>query len=308
MKKKLLSLMLLITVLCAAMSFTACTVENPKDAAYKLYYVNPAGTGLTMAAYNGQTTDTERAVEEILQELTKSDDEISRQPAIPDKVKVEKIVLEDEKLSIYFNEEYNKMDVVKEVLCRAAVVRSLTQLEGVSMIAFYVGEEPLTDSNGVEYGYIQADDFVQNTGSSINSYEKKKVILYLPTEDGNKLVRKEENIRFNSNKSFEQVIVARLMRGVDGKNMVPLIPKETKILGVSVKDGICYLNFDEGIKKPTPGVGAEAMVYSIVNTLTEGGNVTRVQILVNGEKDVVLQEKVKLSDPLSYNIDIVEEQ
>ena len=198
------------------------------------------------------------------------------------------------------------MDTVREVLCRAALVRSLTQISGVDLVAIYVDDKPLANKEGIAYGYQQSEDFVQNTGSSINYYQKTDFPMYFADASGKKLVQQVVSIRYNSNQPKEKVIVERLMKGPSGGKELATIPNGTKLLGVSIKDRICYLNFDEGIKNITPGVSPEAVIYSIVNSVIEGGNVSEVQISINGDSNIVFQESVKLDEPLSRNLDIVE--
>lgn len=68
---------------------------------------------------------------------------------MPKKVKLERYTLEDEKLILYYNAAYGKMDTVREVLCRAALVRSLTQIDGVDLVMICVDGTPLTDKKGI---------------------------------------------------------------------------------------------------------------------------------------------------------------
>lgn len=146
------------------------------------------------------------------------------------------------------------MDTVREVLCRAALVRSLTQIDGVDLVMICVDGTPLTDKKGNTYGYQQAEDFVQNTGSSINSFQEMKLTLYYADSSGEKLQKEEDTVRYNSNESKERVVVEQLMRGPSNNRLLATIPKGTKLLGVSIKDHICYLNFDEGLRNIAPGV------------------------------------------------------
>ena len=259
-------------------------------------------------AYQGEMQDTDKAVEEMLEALKKNVKGIEEQAAIPAKVKIERYTLDDEKLCLYFNENYRNMDIVQEVLCRAALVRSLTKINGVDLVAFYVEESPLTNNEGIEYGYMQAEDFVANTGSSINSYQVRDLNLYFANSSGDKLVQEKVSVRFNTSQSLERVIVEQLMKGPSSSEMRATIPKKTKLLDVSVREGRCYLNFDEGLKETTPGVMPETVIYSIVNSVVEIGTVSSVQIAINGESNVMFQESVKLGEPLSRNLDIVEEE
>lgn len=307
MNKKIRWSFLLLAVVFSMILFTGCTKkESVNGTKYKVYHINAEGTGLVNSPFYNEYKETSKMVDELLQQLQHSEDKIKERPAIPENVDLVRYTLNEEKLTLYFSKEYNEMDVVSEVLCRAAVVRTLTQIDGVDLIAFYVDDSPLVNKNGEPYGFFQAEDFVKNTGSSINSYEVKKLTLYFPNSTGDKLVRKDTNIRFNTNQSQERAVVERLMRGPEGDYVNAVIPKGTKVLGVSIKDGVCYINFDEGIKKANPGVKAETMVYAIVNSLTELGTVSRVQILINGESDILLQETMRLKEPLSRNLDIVE--
>ena len=45
----------------------------------------------------------------------------------------------------------------------------------------------------------------------------------------------------------------------------------------------------------------EITIYSIVNSLTTGTSADKVQIMVNGEKNVKYKEKVDLSQPFSWD-------
>lgn len=108
-------------------------------------------------------------------------------------------------------------------------------------------------------------------------------------------------MRYNSNESKERVVVEQLMRGPSNNRLLATIPKGTKLLGVSIKDHICYLNFDEGLRNIAPGVSPETVIYSIVNSVIDGGNVSEVQISINGDSSIVYQESIKLDEPLSRN-------
>lgn len=89
--------------------------------------------------------------------------------------------------------------------------------------------------------------------------------------------------------------------------LLATIPKGTKLLGVSIKDHICYLNFDEGLRNIAPGVSPETVIYSIVNSVIDGGNVSEVQISINGDSSIVYQESIKLDEPLSRNQEMIKE-
>ena len=282
--KKIYQIISILLAMCLLTSIVGCRKKEQKaDAKYTIYQINQSGTALVPKDYDGTGKSVDEEVKGMLSALQKCDDEVKAQAA------------------------YGKMDTVREVLCRAALVRSLTQIDGVDLVMICVDGTPLTDKKGNTYGYQQAEDFVQNTGSSINSFQEMKLTLYYADPSGEKLQKEEDTVRYNSNESKERVVVEQLMRGPSNNRLLATIPKGTKLLGVSIKDHICYLNFDEGLRNIAPGVSPETVIYSIVNSVIDGGNVSEVQISINGDSSIVYQESIKLDEPLSRNQEMIKE-
>ena len=171
---------------------------------------------------------------------------------------------------------------------------------------FYAGGEPLKDNEGDEIGYMHAEDFVQNTGSSLHSYQLANLHLYYINKKGGRLGEEEVSVRYNSNMSIEKLVVEQIIKGPSMQEHQPSVPPETKLLGISVKDGICYVNFDDGFMNAVYGVSPELTVYSLVNSIVEAGDANEVQISVNGETDVKYQGVIDLSKPLSRNLELEE--
>ena len=306
--KKIYQAISILLAVCLLAGITGCRKKEQKiDAKYTIYQINQSGTALVPKGYDGTGKSADEEVKGMLSALQKCDDEVEVQAVLPKKVRLQSYTLDDEKLILYYNAAYGKMDTVREVLARAAIVRSLTQIDGVDLVMICVDGEPLKDKKGNVYGYQQAEDFVQNTGSSINSFQEMKIALYYADASGEKLEKEEDTVRYNSNESKERVVVEQLMRGPENNGLLATIPKGTKLLGVSIKDQICYLNFDEGLRNIAPGVSPEAVIYSIVNSVIDGGNVSEVQISINGDSNLIYQESIKLDEPLSRNQEMIKE-
>ena len=154
---------------------------------------------------------------------------------------------------------------------------------------------------------MMPDDFVQNTGSTLHSYQVRDLTLYFANEKGDALVPETVSVRYNSNLSVEKLIVEQLIKGPSQEGERAVVPPETQVLGVSSRDGICYVNLDQEFLRGVSGVDPEVAVYAIVNSVIEGGGASQVQILVSGETDVSYMNRVTLSKPLTRNLDIVEE-
>lgn len=280
--------------------------EVEKDGETYIYYINTAGTGIVEEPYSIQGDSRDEKVEDVLAKMQEKTDSIDYKSAFPKGIKIEKWETQDRGLKLYFNKAYGELDTSSEILLRASVVKAFTQIEGIEYLEFYIQDQPLTDRSGNVVGYMRSDDFIQNTGTSLHSYQLSELNLYFVNEKGDKLVREKVRVRYNSNTSAAKLIVEQLMKGPRDKGVYPTIPEETKLLGVSVKDGICYVNFDKEFLNTEYKIDPKMTIYSIVNSIVAGGEAEKVQILVNGEINIRYQGRVDLSEPLSGNMDLVE--
>jgi germination protein M len=101
-------------------------------------------------------------------------------------------------------------------------------------------------------------------------------------------------------------VVEQLIKGTSATDAQATVPKSTTILGVSVREGICYVNLDSKFVSDSYDLSPEVAIYSIVNSVIENGNVTKVQILIDGASDVVYKKTIDLSRPLEWNATLLE--
>jgi len=291
MKRKMLLLLgLVLCILCVG-----CGVKEKQSNEMYIYYLNADGNALVQETYPQMN------VEDVLEKM-------QVHMVLPKGVEIEKYKVERLQLYLYFNGAYMEMDKSMEVLVRAAIVQTMSQLPDIEFVSFYVESEPLRDNDGNVIGLMSAQDFVQNTGSSIDSYQTTDLKLYFADKDGKQLKEtKKTNIRYNANTSIERLVVEQLMKGTSASGSQSVIPKTTKLLGVSVKDGVCYVNFDSKFASDSYDLNPEVAVYAIVNSVIGNANVTKVQILIDGANDVTYKNVVDLSKPLEWREDLMKE-
>ncbi len=271
----------------------ACGVQDNTAGMY-VYYLNADGNALLQETY--PKTNVEGALEKL-----------KSHSVLPKEVEVEKYKLSTGYLDIYFNSAYAELSKSTEVLVRAAIVQTMVQIDNVSFVSFYVDGQALTDSDGNAIGMMRAEDFVQSTGSSMESYQTTDLTLYFANKDGKQLSSsKKTEIRYNVNTSIERLVVEQLIKGTSASGTQSTVPKSTKILGVSVKEGICYVNLDSKFVTDSYDISPEVVIYSIVNSIIENGSVTKVQILIDGASDVVFKNTIDLSRPLEWNATLLE--
>jgi germination protein M len=89
--------------------------------------------------------------------------------------------------------------------------------------------------------------------------------------------------------------------------LLPLFPKETKVLGFSLKNGIAYVNLNQSATQLNVGSSVETLaVASIANTLTKFPDVFRVKILIEGREVESLAGHVDVTGLLRYNDQVVD--
>lgn len=297
-------------VFLAALFLAGCgkTTEN-EIKGRSIYYVNMDKTGLVEVPYKESGQGAEEEAEDILKKMKEHSESLDYQAVIPEKVKIQEIAQitkERNVLRLDFSSNYLEMDHVTEVLMREAVVRSMVQIEGIDAVIFCVDQEPLKDKYGQEIGEMKADSFVQNTGSALQSYKVTRLNLYFGNEKGDKLAETQVKVPYNSNTSLEKVVLEQLMQGPSDSKLQPTLPKNLKILSVAVREGICYVNFDETFLNASYSVSPKVTVQSIVNSIVDAGEATQVQITVNGAGDAVFQGQIPLDQPFSRDLDILE--
>lgn len=302
MKKKRLWILLLAAVV---LVLGGCKSEKKETDGYQIYYLNAEQTKISGKAYDTKETDTEKLVAEFLKALAKDPEDVDYRKPIPNEVELLKTKLEGNQLSIWFDTDYYNMDAASEVLCRAAIVRTVTQIPDVNCVSIFIGDSPLVDAKNNVVGLMTAESFVENPKEQINSLREATITLYFSNKNGDGLVTEKRDVHYSSNISMEKLIVEQLLKGPEKKDAKSAIPSGTKLVSVSAVDGVCYVNFDEGFTNQDYEIQEPIVIYSIVNSLSELSTVSKVQISVNGSTKGVYRDSYKLDKVYERNLDYV---
>lgn len=305
MKKKTTGLILLVLLLLLG-TLAGCGEKKEEVSEYYIYYLDKDKTKNVAVGFEPKASDTENMIKEMLEALTKDTDSPDYQKVLPEDVHINEWKLENAQLYLYFNNDYGELDNIVEVLSRAAIVRTLTQLEGVDCISFYVGDSPLIDNNGNPVGLMTAESFVENPGEQINAIMSSEITLYFSNENGTKLVPEVREVHYSSNISMEKLVMEQLLKGPDEDGLRAAIPQGTKLVNVSVLDGVCFVNLDEGFLNQNYEIAEPIVIYSIVDSLVELPNVNKVQISVNGDSNKIYRESYDLSVMYDRNLDYLD--
>lgn len=297
-----------VLAFCMLLTAGGCGEEEPETKAeYRMYYLAPSETSLATTDYIPTERRTEAMVQEIARKLEEEPESEEYLRLLPKGVEIKEFTYEGQSITINFNDEYKKMKNTREILVRAGVVKAFTQIPGVTYVSFQQEGEPLTDSDGVEIGRMDKTTFVENEGENINSYVNSTMNLYFADQDGNKLVNETVSVYYSSNVPLEREVVERLVKGPKSSDLQPVLSRNTKILGVSIVEGICYVNLDKTFLTETMNVQEKLPVYAIVNSLMDACSIRGVQISVEGETKVTFRESMKLDEVYHADYSLLEE-
>ena len=214
-EKKLLFAVLLLSGLLLAGCQKRETPLQEGESEYQVYYMNQAVTKLIAQPYRTRTTGTEELIGELMESLIHVPADLEAQSVLSDKVVYQGCRQDDTVLYLFFDNNYTSMNACQEILCRAALARTLTQVPGIEYISIYSGDQPLLERSGMPAGPISAADFVDSI-TDVNAYERTELILYFTDASGTALHPEKRSVMHNVNTSVERVIVEELIGGPAG--------------------------------------------------------------------------------------------
>ncbi len=280
--KKIIHCLFAVCLLFAGVSMLAsCGGEEDKE--LKIFYLNAEATRVVPVDYEAEAADTEDLIQELITAFTMDPEDSKCRRVLPANVSIQNWSHKGYFLIVDFNSEYMNMPPAEEILCRAAIVRTLTQVEDVMYVSFTVDSSPLVDSRGSLVGSMSNESFVENPGAQINSSISTSLTLYFSDAEGTALIPETHVVHHSSNVSADKLVMEQLIAGPRTSGLQATVPSGTKVITISVVDRVCYVNLDETFMNQNQEITETVVLYSIVNSLTDLPEVDKVQISINGD-------------------------
>ena len=298
---------LLTLVLLSGM--TGCAREEKEDSGLLLYYLNEDLSSLNTLSYlmeDGKSKadlSPQEMADDMLEQLATPSGDV-RSIAPIQNFTVTGTTLQNGTLTVFLSSDYEELETVREILTRAALVNTLCQIDGVDSVSFLCGDHPLTNEDGSVVTAMNSDMFIFNSGKEIMNYEKVRLHLYFANEDGDQLVDTYRNVVYNSNISMERLVVEQVLKGPNSDVVFPTLNPAAKVLSVTTRDGVCYVNLDQAFLTEPYGVTSQVAIYSLVNSLTELSSVSAVQITIEGKTGKSFMDS-SLSSAFERNLSVV---
>ena len=198
-------------------------------------------------------------------------------------------------VSVDLSREYEQLVGVERTIADYCITLSLMQLDGIYAVRLTVnGLLPEGRTNGV---YTSAEVLLTSPEDIVRTV---KVTLYFPTGSGT-LTGEERRLTVYEGETVAQAVVKALAeRPMDSyAGSEQLLPEGFAVLDTKVENGTCYLNLAGSVTAllPEDSTDQERMIQGLVDSLCSLEDVSQVQLMVDGEYQMMLG-CVPISRPL----------
>ena len=305
----LLLIFALVTMQVLALVGCGSAETSDEEGYYTQYYLNAEGNQLVNRTVELGDLSADGLIQAFIDQLNESPapDETS-QRLFTEGVSIQSYSLSRKVMTLNMNANYQSMSGNREILVRAGLVRTFTQIEGIRKVAISVDGEPLRGSDGEEVGPLTRSGFVENSGKEINTYQNITLKLYFADENGDALTEEKRNVYYSTNVPVERVVVEELVKGPSEAAHCQVLSADTTILSVTIQDDICYVGFDESFSGPLQGLEERIPIYAIVDSLAVNCNVSKVQFSVNGGSTLTFGENISLDQLFEPDMTLIKEE
>lgn len=299
-----------IVVLLIALILGGCsrkTAETKETSGYSVYYTNLEGTRLEARPFTPTSERFDGILEELLDEF-QHPGHTDITSAMPLGVSINGYTMGVDDLQIDFNAAYLGISNIQEVLLRAGIVKTLLQLPGVARVMITVDGQTLTDSSGMEVGFMDENTFIDKQGNGINSYHYITLNLYFGNVVGDRVVKEVRNVYYSTNLITEKVIVEQILRGPVNGRLQPVAEPSVLVRNVQISNDICIIDLDESFNLVPAGSTVQPMacLYAFVNAICDACDVEGVQFRINGESDVRFRGQINLQQVFHWDESMIE--
>ena len=188
-------------------------------------------------------------------------------------------------VSVDLSREYEQLVGVERTIADYCITLSLLQLTGIYAVRITVMD--VSPANHEEV-YTSAQVLLTSPEDIVRTVE---VTLYFPDELGNLTAEERRLTVYEGETPSEAVVKALTERPMDiYAGLERLLPKGFTALAASVEDGTCYLNLPGSVVSllPEDSQKQRIMLEGLVNSLCSLEGVEQVQILLNGDYQMLL--------------------
>ncbi len=104
--------------------------------------------------------DKQKVADDLIDVMLEEPERENHFVAIPSEVSINNVVARNNIINIDFAVGYENISREKDVICRAAIVKTLVQIDEIDYVEFSIGGKTMMDSDNTPIGSLTADSFV----------------------------------------------------------------------------------------------------------------------------------------------------
>lgn len=269
MIKKLISAIILLSILCS------CSSDAPaNNTTHKLFFANSSNRAELVSVDTTLTAaNTEDAIVELFSKLTSPENE-SHTSVIPKSVHLLDSSFNDGICNLILSEPYKNLSPYSLVAVNFVLVNTMSGLPGVKQVS-------ITSENDTKT--FSADNFLTSLPPAY--YDSHTLNLHYPTIDYSETVKLEMTFVHEDEKTLEACVIELLAQSPENPDLRSPFPEGTKVNNIYREGTMCVLDLSPEFVTAAPhsAEAEKAIIYSIVNTLTELPDINSVKILIDGK-------------------------
>ncbi|MBU5460078.1 GerMN domain-containing protein [Anaerostipes sp. MSJ-23] len=163
MRKKTIVIFLFCLCLIALLGGCRSKKENDRQQqkGTAVYYTNEQCSALVSVKKKVKLgKNAQKNVDLLLSQMQKNRKDSKYRSAIPKRIIINSAKVNLNIVSVDFSVGYKKLNENEDLICRAGIVYTLTQLKGIDYVSFSIAGTPMFDTDGKVLGALGRDSFV----------------------------------------------------------------------------------------------------------------------------------------------------
>ena len=197
----------LLLIFCLGFTLLAACGKEEEGESYQIYYLNMDQTCITPASVklDTQGLEAKEIAELLLGQMMEEPDDAKLRRVLPETIAYNRVTISGYTMIVDMPAAFYEVSVTEDVLIRAAIVKTLTQIPNIVYISFTVDGEAMVGRDGKLLSKMGAEDFVENPEDAIHNVQETTITLYFADETGSYLKKMRRTISYSSNTSMERL-------------------------------------------------------------------------------------------------------
>jgi len=265
-----------------ALSLLACGADKPIDPGIFYYRrIEPEyqGTDGIIAPETRELSGRRNDLQAILDQYFLGPESTELEAPFPRDTRVLDWHIEDGILWLELNEAFIQLSGIELTVACGCIARTFFELSDVSVIR--IGAEGML-FNGAEWITLTPDN-LQLADDGIDKL-RTDLTLYYTDDDRRYLIGQNLSINLAAQDDIVSYLVEQLKTAPTGLGLVSPLPRNTKLLGSGIDNGVCTLNFSADFETNafSDSFAQRTTLLSLVNTLTQLEDIDRVEFQLDG--------------------------